>query len=59
MLLQKNDFITEICHDGVAAVEILLERGDEFDVVFMDNMMPKMVNKILKLIIKLFFNHNI
>ena len=51
MLLQKNDFITEICHDGVAAVEILLERGDEFDVVFMDNMMPKMVNKILKLII--------
>ena len=45
IILQKSDFTTEICHDGVTAVEILLERGDEFDVVFMDNMMPKMVLK--------------
>ena len=45
MLLQKSDFITEICHDGVTAVEILLERGDEFDLVFMDNMMPNMLLK--------------
>ena len=43
LLLSKNEVASEMAVDGQEAVEMVLRDIDGFRVIFMDNMMPRMV----------------
>lgn len=42
MLLKKKGIESKMAEDGVEAINILLKKENNFDLVFMDNMMPNM-----------------
>jgi len=44
MLLKKRGYESVVAHNGKEAVEIVKEAFDDFDLIFMDNMMPVMVS---------------
>ena len=45
MLLRKRGYDSVIAQNGQEAVEVVSQSPDDFDIIFMDNMMPNMVSK--------------
>lgn len=47
LLLLKFGAQVDLAEDGLEAVELVLADPTKYDIVFMDNLMPKMVRKII------------
>ena len=50
MLLKKLNIDASMAEDGKQGVEVIMERPDAFQLVFMDNLMPVMVVDIDQLV---------
>ena len=44
MLLTKAEVEVDLAEDGLEAVEIVRSNPHKYDIIFLDNLMPKMVN---------------
>ena len=44
MLLTKAEVEVDLAEDGLEAVEVVRSNPRKYDIIFLDNLMPKMVN---------------